>query len=90
VYDRVVMVPRWLFVAITGVIGTLLIQLFHRDDGSAQKAYDAKRRAEAKRLSEKAEAEATATATTAATATAVKDEKKTATTTPKKRKGGKK
>jgi hypothetical protein len=38
VYDRVVLVPRWLFMLVTGTLGTALIQLFHRGEAPAAAA----------------------------------------------------
>jgi hypothetical protein len=44
VYDRVVLVPRWLFMLVTGTLGTALIQLFHRGEAPDAKAVEEKRR----------------------------------------------
>jgi hypothetical protein len=90
-YDYVVLIPRWLFVGITGIAGTFLVNLFHR--GDTKKAAEAeKRRAEAKA---RAEAQA-AKAAGKSTAVVAKDEadasKKTGVASPspaKKRKGKK-
>jgi hypothetical protein len=38
VYERVTVVPRWLFMLVTGTLGTALVQLFHRGDPAPQTA----------------------------------------------------
>jgi hypothetical protein len=90
-YDRVIMIPRWLFVSITGVLGTLLIQLIHNADSKSaskkQAIEEAKKKGDVRRMVQKAEAKGNGTA--AAVPVAEKEKAQPATPS-KKRKGGKK
>ncbi|EIN10933.1 hypothetical protein PUNSTDRAFT_85384 [Punctularia strigosozonata HHB-11173 SS5] len=81
IYDVLVRIPRWAMVLITGMLGSVFIQLFHRGDKDKHKAHQ-------QRLRQQQAAEAARAAQVAA---AEKPPASPAQSTPKsKKKGGKK